>query len=261
MPKPPLPYEELTDVIDLALWSGQLLLQYGAEAARIEETVHHIGTGLGCDWMDILVSPNAILATTISGNQFRTKIRRVARQSVNFAIIDHVNDLSHHVSANQLDRFQLRRELQRITDMPRNYSRWTVVGLVGLACGAFSQLFGADMPVFLMTVLAASIGMAVRQELEKRYFNNVLIVILTAFVVGIVSGTATAFKMGAAPELALASSVLLLVPGVPLINAAEDLIQGHMLSGVARGLTGAVVSLGIAVGLSLAMVLMGIDGL
>lgn len=259
--KPPLPYEELTDVIDLALWAGQLLLQYGAEGARIEETVHHIGTGLGCDWMDILVSPNAIIATTISGGQFRTKIRRVTRIGVNFAIIDYINDLSHRVSQNQLDRFQLRTALEHATTMPRNYNRWLVVGMVGLACGAFSQLFGADMPVFLMTILASSVGMFARQELERRWFNTVLVVVTTAFVVGLIAGMATILNIGASPDIALAASVLLLVPGVPLINAAEDLIQGHMLVGVARGITGAIIALGIAVGLSLAMVLLGIEGL
>ena len=30
--KPPLDYETLRDVIDLALWAGQLLLQNGAES-------------------------------------------------------------------------------------------------------------------------------------------------------------------------------------------------------------------------------------
>jgi uncharacterized membrane protein YjjP (DUF1212 family) len=56
--KPPLEHDALRDVIDLTLWTGQMLLQHGAESARIEETVHRMGTGLGADWLDILVSPN-----------------------------------------------------------------------------------------------------------------------------------------------------------------------------------------------------------
>jgi uncharacterized membrane protein YjjP (DUF1212 family) len=67
--KPHLSYEELTDVIDLSLWAGQLLLQYGAETSRIEETVYHIGTGLGCDGIDIIVSPDGLLITLAAGHQ------------------------------------------------------------------------------------------------------------------------------------------------------------------------------------------------
>src|SRR5262245_6497478 len=97
--KPPLERERLPVVMDLSLWAGQLLLQHGAESARIEETVHRLGTGLGADWMDILVSPNAIVATTLSDQEFRTKIRRVVGIGVNMEIITEINDLSRRVSA------------------------------------------------------------------------------------------------------------------------------------------------------------------
>ena len=61
---PPLPREELRDVIDLALWSGQLLLQYGAEARRVEETVHRLGTALG--WLSIYAGVAWILLIVIA---------------------------------------------------------------------------------------------------------------------------------------------------------------------------------------------------
>ncbi len=42
--KTPLDREALRDVIDLALWAGQLLLQHGAESEQIEQTIHRLGT-------------------------------------------------------------------------------------------------------------------------------------------------------------------------------------------------------------------------
>ena len=95
--KPPLDKLALRDVIDLSLWAGQLLLQHGAESARIEETVHRLGTGLGADWMDILVSPNAIAVTTVSGEEFRTKIRRVVSIGVNLRAIEQINSITQRV--------------------------------------------------------------------------------------------------------------------------------------------------------------------
>src|SRR5215510_12570304 len=132
--KPPLDREALRDVIDLSLWVGQLLLQHGAESARIEETVHRLGTGLGAEWMDILVSPNAIAATTLSGEEFRTKIRRAVANGVNMETIAEENELSRQVSAGALDRFEVRAEMERIDHLARQYNRWVVVGMVGLAC-------------------------------------------------------------------------------------------------------------------------------
>jgi uncharacterized membrane protein YjjP (DUF1212 family) len=260
-PKSPLDHDPLRDVIDLSLWAGQLLLQHGAESARIEETVHRLGTGLGADWMDILVSPNAIAVTTSSGGEFRTKIRRVVAISVNMSIIDAVNTVSRAVTSGELDRFQVRKAFERIDHLPPIYNRWVIVGMVGLACAAFSRLFGGDWPTFAITFLASATAMWVRQQLTRIYFNSLLVVIVTAFVAGFIAGLSALFKLSPQPQTALAASVLLLVPGVQLINAAEDLIKGHLVTGIVRGVIGGLISLGIAAGLALAMRLVGVSGL
>ncbi|NWF70572.1 MAG: threonine/serine exporter family protein [Chloroflexi bacterium] len=259
--KPPLNYEELRDVIDLALWAGQLLLQYGADTQLVEETIHRLGTGLGCDWMDILVSPNAVVITAHSGLDFRTKVRRVVSMTVNMTILTEVSAVTRRVIAGDIDRFELRKELLRISTLPRNYNRWMVVLMVGLACAAFSRLFGADWPVFIVTFFAAAGAMFVRQELQRHHFNALLVTIATAFVAGLLASAAPLLRLGEQPSLALASAVLLLVPGVPLINAAEDLIKGHLVTGIVRGITGGLLATCIALGLLLAMSLMGVNGL
>jgi uncharacterized membrane protein YjjP (DUF1212 family) len=259
--KPPLEREALRDVIDLSLWAGQMLLQHGAESARIEETVHRIGTGLGADWMDILVSPNMIAATTVSGEEFRTKLRRVVAIGVNMQIIAEVNHLSRRVTAGEIDRFEVRKELERIDHLPRQYNRWLVVLAVGLACAAFSRLSGGDWPAFGVTCVASALAMWVRQEMLRGYFNSLMVVVTTAFVAGWIASLGTVYGVGERPQIAMASAVLLLVPGAALINAADDLIKGHLILGIARGVTGVLIALGIALGLLLAMWVTGVPGL
>lgn len=260
--KPELPPDELRDVIDLALWAGQLLLQMGAETARVEETVHRLGTGLGCTWLDILVSPNAIVATTISGEAFRTKVRRVVRfGGVNLTAVAVVNRLSRQVNRGELDRAGVRAALEEITARPHAYPRLLVAVLVGLACAAFSQLFGGDGVVFAVTWLAAAIAMFIRQSLTQRHTNALLNVVITAFVAGLIASSATIFQWSTRPQIALAASVLLLVPGVQLVNASEDLLKGHMVTGITRGINGGLISLGIALGLALALGVAGVQDL
>ncbi|MCU0494182.1 MAG: threonine/serine exporter family protein, partial [Chloroflexaceae bacterium] len=185
--KPPLSHDELRDVTELALWAGQLLLQHGAEAARVEETVHRLGTGLGCDWMDILVSPNVIIVTAVSGEEFRTRVRRVANIGVNLSIVSEVSDVSRGVAEGRLNRAKVRTALRRIGKLPHRYNRWLVAFMVGLACASFSRLFGGDWAVFGVTFGAASVAQVVRQELVRRYFNTLLVVISTAFVAGVIA--------------------------------------------------------------------------
>jgi uncharacterized membrane protein YjjP (DUF1212 family) len=259
--KPPLDHETLRDVIDLALWAGQMLLHYGADSQRVEETVHRLGTGLGCDWMDILVSPNAIIATTSSGIEFRTKVRRVVGMGVNLDVIRAINEISRQVQAGTMDRQKVRQELLWIDRLPHQYNRWSLILMVGLACAAFSQLFGGDMAEFFATLVSASLAMFVRQELMRAWFNHYLVVIATAFVAGFSAALLQRLLVVEDISTTLAASVLLLVPGVPLINAAQDLIKGHSVTGITRALVGGIVALSIALGLSLAMALWGVEGL
>lgn len=259
--KAPMNRDELRDAVELALWAGQLLMQSGADTKRIEETVHRIGTGLGCDWMDIHVSSNAIIASTMSNNDFRTKVQRVMGFNTNMNIFAGANDLRYRIESGELDRHALREALTELSHLPPQYNRWTVVFTVGLSCAAFSRLFDGDWPVFFMTFLAASVAMFVRQELKYRYFNDFLNVVVTAFVATLIGGLTTLLDISDEPSIALAASVLLVVPGVPLINSGEDLLQGHIVMGLVRAMFGSLIALCIAVGLSLAIQILGIEGL
>lgn len=257
--KPLMAREELRDVIALSLWAGQMLLQNGADSQRVEETVHRIGTSLGCDWLDIVVMPDAIIASTVSHGEFRTKVRRAPGRGVDMQKIAGISDLSYCATRGELDRFELRKSLREIDEAPRNYNRWTVVFGVGLACAAFSRLFGGDIPVFVITFLASSAAMFIRQELHKRYFNDFIIVVATSFVAGSIGSLASLFNLSPDPTIAMAASVLLLVPGVPLINAGEDLLHGHTLTGVLRGVNGLLIVMSIALGLVLSFWITGVS--
>jgi uncharacterized membrane protein YjjP (DUF1212 family) len=257
---PSLKREVLADIVDLALTAGQLLMQNGAESQRVEETVQLLGTGLGCDWGNVLVSFNAIIVTHVSGDEFRTKIRRVGALGVNMSLIEAISHLTHRVEEGKSDRFKAREELEHLGATPRHYNRWVTALAVGLACAAFSRLFGGDWPVFGVTLAAATLAMVVRYELIHRNFNPLLVAITTAFVAGGLVGLVNRFQFSPHLELALAASVLLLVPGVPFINAVEDLIKGHIVVGLARGTASGLIILAIALGLILAMQVTGIRG-
>jgi uncharacterized membrane protein YjjP (DUF1212 family) len=259
--KPRMERDELRDVINLSLWAGQLLLQHGADAARVEATIHRLGTGLGCDWMDILVLPQTIVATTSSNQEFRTRVRRAPARAVNMTIIADISELSYQALDGKLDRFQLRTALRAFDEQGPNYNRATVILTVGLSCAAFSRLFGGDPLMMAVTFGASAAAMFARQELNHRHFNPLLVTAVTAFVAGVLASTVTLLAPGSHAQPALSAAVLLLVPGVPLINAAEDLLRGYPVTGIARGFHGLLVSLAIALGLALAIGLMGGRGL
>lgn len=257
--KQPLSYEALRYIIDLALWSGQILLQHGASSERVEETVHRIGTGLGCNWLDVDVTLQAVTVTAISGEDFRTKTRRVVRGVINFQIVAQVNDFGHKVSEGQLDRHALRARLMTIEQEPPGYTPWVTTLAVMLALAAFSQLLDGDWVAFVATFMGGGVGMLLRRLLTNHYFNPYIIVVACAFAASLTAAVVDVWGLTTTPGVAMVASVLFLVPGVPLINSAQDIMRGYTANGIARGVDGLVISMAIAVGLFFALSIVGLQ--
>ncbi|NJO06011.1 MAG: threonine/serine exporter family protein [Chloroflexaceae bacterium] len=217
--------------------------------------------GLGCDAVDTFISANAIIVTTTSGGEFRTKSRRILEGPVNMDIVARLSRLSHQVVRDDLNSEQVRAALTRIASSPPLYNRWLIVVMIGLACAALSRLFGGDWVVFGITWLSAGVAAFVRQELVRRHVHTLLMVSTTAFVAGLLASSAVWLQLSSQPEIALAASVLLLVPGVPLINMVLDFANKYTVVGLARGVTSALVALSIAVGLLIAMTIAGVEQL
>ena len=82
---------------------------------------------------------------------------------------------------------------------------------------------------------------------------------LTALIGGGVGGLSMQIYPGAAPALCLIAPGMILVPGVPLINAIRDAINDHMTLGLARLASALLTVAAIAFGLFAATVLTGVE--
>ena len=98
-----------------------------------------------------------------------------------------------------------------------------------------------------------------RQEISKRQFNVMIAVIGAAFVTSFIASINVYYGIGSLPEKALATSVLYLVPGVQLVNAVIDLIEGYVSTAIARGFYAGFLLLCIALGMAISILIFGIS--
>lgn len=246
----PFDRAKLAEIVELALWAGQLLMENGAETQRVEQSVRSVGTGLGCGWGNVLVTPGGIIVTYVGGSDFRTKVRSVRAGGVNMTLIEELSHLCHRIELGALDCGEVRRELTRIEKRPRHYGQLQTALAAGLGCAAFCRLFGGDWPALLITFVASGCAMMVRLVYIHRGHNPLVVTSLVAFVAVTLSGVAQrALSLSHKPEAALAASVLMLVPGVPTINAIEDLIKGHVAVGLSRAAWALLIILAATLGI------------
>ena len=84
--------------------------------------------------------------------------------------------------------------------------------------------------------------------MQAKGFNHYVIFIASAFAASMYASVAMIFDTTS--EVAIATSVLYLIPGVPLINGVIDIVEGHILIGFSRLINALLLIICIAIGLS-----------
>jgi len=136
-----------------------------------------------------------------------------------------------------------------------------MVLIVGLSCASFCKLTEGGWDGALVTFIASSIAMYVRLLLTQRRLHPQITFAITAFIATSVSGLLIGKGIFThTSTIAIASSVLLLVPGFPLINAVADMFKGHVNTGLARWAMASLLTLATCIGIVTALSLWGLNG-
>lgn len=239
----------LADMVDLLVQVGSVLLQHGADAGRVEASLQDMGHGLEIDRIDVLVMSKSILLTATRRGERDTRVARVPIVGVNLNILSELERLLNRFQRGEATPEQLAPEVDRIAALPHHYSSGVIVAATGVACAAFCRLFDGDWAAVLVTGVAAALAACVRMQLNRLQTNYFLVALLTAFAASLAAGVAR--WLSGTPQSALSAAVLLLVPGVPLLNASTDILRGYVSAGVTRAVTSLVVFFGLALGLGL----------
>ncbi len=252
----PLDRGELGAVLSTVLRAGQLMLEAGAETARVEEVVHRMGTALGAEWMDVYITPTGIIAMATSYGEHRTRVQRVTQWTVDMARISALTDLSRRTVAQHLPLATVQTALADIGARPRHYGPWFTMLAIGFACAAFAGIFGGDGRAMVATFIAATLAQGLRATLMRWHLSPL---VLTAIIAAIATaiGYVVAGLVGAEPGVVMTASVLLLVPGVFLVGSVSDLINGNLVSGVARGAYAVLLVFGIGAGVWFVLYVIG----
>ncbi len=246
------------EISRLVSHAGQMLLQHGAESKLVSDICCRLGEALGLDSVEISLSASSMVITTITHQHCITTARRCPDRGINMRIITEIQRILIMAEKDLIDRDGVNRRLARLS--PERYNRWLVAVMVGLSCASFSRLSGGDIAVFIITFLASFVGMLVRQEIGHRQFNPLLNFGVTAFVTTLISSLGAMQQIGNQPYLAMASSVLMLVPGFPLINAVSDMVKGYVNMGIARWVFASLLTLATSLGIVGAMNMTGVWG-
>lgn len=241
--------EKINKLCRLLLEIGSLLMAAGANTARIRTTVLRIANAYGYN-AELLITHRALMLTLYDEERdyFFSRLKRTSPHGANFKMVSGISRMSWRIVEDKWNLEQVQQEIERLKSVP-HYNRLIILSVVALADASFCRLFGGGYIEMIVAFVATFAGLFVRQEVTKKGFNPYLTIFFAALVSSLISGLSVKMNWGANPEYAFATSVLYLIPGIPLINSMSDLLDGNLMNGIVRGVNGLIIAFAISLGL------------
>ena len=225
-------HQELKELSKFLSEYSTSLMAVGVQTSRIVRNTSRIAESFGF-FCDMTIFQKTIIMTLRDADNSHSysTVNKIKPMGLNFAINSALSTLSWEAYDEHLSLTELQRRYHEIVSKPRE-SKWLVLILVAFANASFCRLFQGDF---------ISMGIV--------------------FIASMIGSTGYLMHWGTTPDMALGTSVLYLIPGVPLINSIMDIIDGHVLAGTSRFINACLLIICIAIGLSMTLLITGISTL
>lgn len=238
---------KIGDLLELLLKAGQMLLESGAETYRAETTVAHMFNSFENGKIDVFALATTITVSIYHNNQHHSSTRRIQKRNIDLNKIEQVNAVSRKISAYELDISEAMGMLNKI-DREDTRKRSSTVYASGVAAGMFSVLMGGGLFEFFMAGLYCSIVLWLSTFVRKTMVHSFIMRFLGGLVPAFLSTTVHYFISLGNVEVITLGAMLPLFPGIAMVNAIRDTINGDLVSGVARSAEALVTALSLALG-------------
>lgn len=235
------------------------LLGSGATSIRLERNVRRMAESMGCK-AEMTILPRHIHMTVFipDCSDSYTYIIATHPMPISFDINTRLSRLSWKMADEKITLEEAQAEFNEIIKTP-SANKYLVLFLASCANAAFCRLFTGDWAAVGIVFLSTIIGFYLKQVLTQHKMDVRLVFIICAFVSSVLASSAVLFSLGHTPDIAVGTSVLYLVPGIPFLNSFSDMLDGHYICAFGRFVHAAVLTCCLSLGLCGGMLLMNIS--
>lgn len=236
-----------------------MLIEYGAEIYRVEDSIYRIAAAYGFSGGDkkieVFAIPASLIITVNEGNNAPlTQTVRISVRETNLDRVDKLNNLSRFICVTKPEAEVIDRHISEIRER-KVYSFPVQLLSYGLVGATFSMFFGGTAVDALFAGIISMIVLTVSKFVNKIkpsvFFQSVIGSLIIASIAVIVS------KIGLTDgfDKVIIGASMNLVPGVTLTNCMRDFIAGDFLAGMYTLIEAVLVAVGMAVGAASAIAL------
>lgn len=250
--------EDADKVMECALDMGETMLRCGAEILRVEDTVTRICTAYGGGIVDVFtILSLIILSWQTDEGQNHTLTRRVNPGTTDLEKLEELNALSRRICEEKPSCDEIEQGIRAIMAPAAKRIRKSKLAGYVLLASAFAIFFGGS----LRDGMAAGV-VALLMYLWDYFFsaygrNRVVYSLVSSLVAGILCILAVYAGIGQNTDKVMIGSIMLLIPGISLMNALRDMMCGDIITGILRLAEALMMAVAIAAGFGIAIMLTG----
>ena len=255
-----LTHDQLKEISRFLSDYAVTLLACGATTMRIEKNIERMAQHFHTH-VEITIFPLHSMLTVWDENHNHsyTNNSKIKNIGLDFSLNTRLSELSWNIADCDYTLEKSQSEYNEIISKPR-MNKYLVLLLVGFANASFCRLFGGDFASMLVVFFATLDGFYIKNKIHGEWKCDIrLATIVSGFVAAIISSACFLFNIGSTPEIALGTSVLFLIPGIPFINSVHDLIHGHYICCLSRCIQATIITICLSIGLCAALLILNLE--
>ena len=244
---------------DLLIFLANMLAEYGETAYEIEDVLAKAGTYLKIEG-HYMVLGSVLLVTSESEKMQRFSMRLLPSGTPVLNKLEQVRDVIHSLISGNTDPKEARKKLESIKDQKEAFGKFLKFLCWPLVGGGFAVFFGGSLNeciagAFISSVLYfIYIYFSGLNSTEKRRMFEPVASIAASFLAILCSYIYKHifFVPNLSVGIASLSGMMMLMPGLTLTKAMNEIALGHTISGMSRFLNALTTLMFMATGIFLA---------
>lgn len=241
--------KEIQNIIEIALFAGEIMLENGAETSRVEDTINRICTSRNIN-IESFTIPTGIFLSYKFMDEFFSYVIRTKTSGIDLERIVLVNDFSRNFVNSSMNLEDAKNRLEEIKKVPK-FNYWIISFFGGIAGGFFTLSFGGRLIEAILSFITSFFVVSSVNYLRKYvggFFRNIVGGIINTVIALTLIYLLKPIDNNIELSKIVIGSLMPLVPGVAITNALRDSISGDFVSGVSKLSEAILLAIAIAIG-------------
>ncbi|MGY0691275.1 threonine/serine exporter family protein [Virgibacillus sp. FSP13] len=228
--------------------AGKIMLESGAETYRVEDTMNRIASAFGLENAQSYATPTGINFATDFAES--TNFIRISNRSTDLHKIANVNDISRKISAGEVELSGALTLLNGVDKAKLTFPGWMQIVAAALVSGSFTIMFGGIWHDYLPSVVVGGFGFAAMLGIDRLVEIRFIAEFFASLLIGAMAIGFVYSGLGVELDKIIIGAVMPLVPGLHITNAVRDLMAGHLVAGVSKGVEAVLTAFAIGAGVA-----------